>query len=142
MLAQPRPPIVSTVDAQVGAAPVLVRVSGRQHLVYELHVTNLTRSDVTLTRVTVRDASRETGLGDVRDTALASRIGRPGAPPELPDRRVIGAGLRAVVYFWLPLETGVSVPTRVRHLIGVETTRDGQRLSASVSGAEADVRQD
>ena len=141
-LAQSRSPIISTVDAQVGAAPALVRISGRQHLVYELHVTNLTRLDVMLTRVAVRDASRQTVIADFRDAALASRIGRPGAPPDLPDKRVIGAGLRAVVYFWLPLDPGAPVPARVRHLIDVETTRDGQRMSVSMSGAEAGVRQD
>jgi murein DD-endopeptidase MepM/ murein hydrolase activator NlpD len=141
-LAQSRSPIVSTVDAQVSTAPSLVRISGRQHLVYELHVTNLSRLDVTLTRVAMRDASRQAVIADLRDQALASRLGRPGAPPDLADKRIIGGGLRAVVFFWLPLDPGAPVPSRVRHLIDVETTRDGKRISVSVSGAEASVRPD
>jgi hypothetical protein len=85
-LAQSRPPIVSTLDAQVGAAPALVRIAGRQHLVYELHLTNLTRADVTLARVAVQDNSRGIDLTDFRDAALARRIGRPGASPDYPTR--------------------------------------------------------
>lgn len=141
-VAQSRSPIVSAVDAQVGGAPALVRISGREHLVYELHVTNFMRSDVTLTRIEAGDASRGTTLVDLRGAALSSRIGRPGSPPDLPDKRLIGPGLRAVIYFWLPLDQGTPVPARVRHLIGVDVMRTGQRSSVDVAGAEADVRKD
>jgi murein DD-endopeptidase len=142
VLAQSRSPIASALDIQVGAAPALVRVASREHLVHELHVTNFMRSDVTVTRVEVRDAVRGTVLVDLRDAALASHMARPGLPSDLPDNRVIGPGLRAIVYFWLPLDPDAPAPARVRHVVDVDVTRAEQRVSLSADAAEAAVRQD
>ena len=54
--AQTRTPIISAVDTHVGAPPAVVSIAGREHLVYELHVTNFRPSAITLTRVEVVDA--------------------------------------------------------------------------------------
>lgn len=140
--AQPRAPILSTIDVQVGVAPAVVNVSGRLHLVHELHVTNFRPSDVTLTRVEVLDAARGTVIADFSERALSSRLTRPGAPPDLPDRRVIAPGLRAVVYFWLPLDNAAPPPPRLRHRIAVDVVRAARRVPVVVSGAEADVRRE
>lgn len=140
--AQSRDPIVSTIDAHVGAPPATVTIAGRPHLVYELHVTNFRPSDVTVARVEVLDADRGAVLGDFSGTALSGRIGRPGASRDLADRRVIAPGMRAVVYFWLPLEKGAPPPSRVRHRIGVDAVRSNQRIPVVLSAAEAHVRQE
>src|SRR4029453_7124503 len=96
--AQYRSPIISVVDVQVGSPPIPVRIAGKRHLVYELHITNFTLSEITLTRLEVLDADRGTTLGDFRDTDLNDRLGRPGAAVDADQKRAIAAGMRAVVY--------------------------------------------
>ncbi|HEU4624999.1 MAG TPA: M23 family metallopeptidase [Steroidobacteraceae bacterium] len=140
--AQTRTPIVSSIDAYVGSAPDVVTIAGREHLVYELHVTNFRSSPITLTRIEIVDAAKDVGLGNFSGAALSSRIGRPGVARDLADRRVVDAGMRAVVYFWLPLEQGHSRPSRVRHRISVEVDRAGKRVPVVVSAAEAEVRKE
>ncbi|MBX5460986.1 MAG: M23 family metallopeptidase [Steroidobacteraceae bacterium] len=133
---------MSSIDAYVGATPEVVSIAGREHLVYELHVTNFRSSPITLTRVEVVDAEKDVGLASFSGAVLSSRIGRPGVARDLADTRVVDAGMRAVVYFWLPLEPGKSPPSRVRHSIGVEVDRAGKRIPLVVSAAEAEVRKE
>lgn len=140
--AQSRAPLLSTIDARVGAAPALVRVAGRDHLVYELHITNFGRSDVALDRVAVEDAAARTRIAEVSDAALLSRLGRPGAPANLPDKRIVAPGMRAVVYWWIPLDAQQPLPARVRHVIRGEAVTPQGRRPLLVSGAEADVQRD
>jgi hypothetical protein len=99
-----RAPIVSTIDVQVLAAPSVVTIAGQRHLVYELHLSNVRSSEVMLTSVEVLDADRNTRLA------------------MLPDRRRIGAGMRSVLYQWLPLDSGAPLPTHLRHRIALETS--------------------
>jgi hypothetical protein len=140
---QQRDPIVSAIDAQVTTAPVVVNVGGREHLVYELHVTSFSRSDVTLTRVEVVDASGGRTIAALSGAALADRIGRPGAPASRADKRVIAPGMRAIVFMWLPLEKGSSSASEaVRHRMAIDVAREGQPTSMVVAGAEANVRRE
>lgn len=136
---QHRLPILSTIDARVGAPPAVIRIAGREHLVYELHVTNFRPTDVLLTRVQVLDAARDSRIADFSEAALTSRMLRPGAPRDLADKRIIASGLRAVVYFWLPIEAGQPRPLRLRHTIGLDVERAGQRLPLVVTAADSDV---
>ena len=140
--AQTRTPIISAVDVTVGARPAVVSIAGREYLVYELHVTNFRPSAITLTRVDVVDAARGTTVGGLSGEALSSQMARPGAPRDLADKRVVDSGLRAVVYFWLPLEKGQPKPSRLRHTIGLDVDRAGQRIPLVVSAAESEVRQE
>lgn len=90
-IAQGRTPLVQSPELHIPHAPAAVRVAGKMHLVYELHVTNLRSVDIDLLRV-----------GDLRDTQL------------------VGAGKRAVIYFWQPVDT---VPPEVSHRIEYEVLR-------------------
>lgn len=104
------------VDLEIPIAPTPVRADGKTHLVYELHITNFDKPsrDLTLTSLEVLgEATGETSLvrlsPDVGnpDPALRARlvgetltkqISRPGAPKDLPDKRRIAGGMRAVVF--------------------------------------------
>ena len=140
--AQGRTPLVQSLDVQIPMTPIPVRVAGKRHLAYELHVTNMRTLDVALTRVAVTDAGRTTRLADYRDSALAEKLGRPGVGSQLADKRVISGGMRAVVYFWLELDDAVADPARLQHTIEFDAIRSSGREHGVIEGAETDVRQE
>ncbi|MGH8186034.1 MAG: M23 family metallopeptidase [Steroidobacteraceae bacterium] len=118
--AQGRPRLVNSIDVQIPVAPIPVRIAGKAHLAYELHITNFRTLDVALTRVEVLDGYRNDRLESFQDSELARWLGRPGIGATLANKRVIGAGMRAVVYFWLPLDGAKPTPTSVRHRIELD----------------------
>ena len=128
--AQGRSKIVQSLDMRIPVAPAPVAVAGQRVLAYELHLTNLRPVDVTLTRVEVRDAARKIRLAEYSEADLSARLGRPGfrTPPE--DKRVIGGGLRAVLYVWLALDGEREVPARLEHVI--ETDAVTQTIEVEV----------
>jgi hypothetical protein len=104
-------------------APVAFPVEGRTCLAYELHVTNFLPVDVALARVRV-DAAGKPGvtIADYGDDELRARLGRPGLRNP-GDREVLGPGMRAVVYLWIPLPNGLAVPPSIENLVEVEVRR-------------------
>ena len=85
-------------------------------LSYELHVTNLTASPMTLRRVEVLDADKKgSSLLNIADSVSLLRVvARPGAPIPAAERIQIGAGLRAYVYLWIPVDRN-NPPARLTH---------------------------
>ncbi|HEX2452378.1 MAG TPA: peptidoglycan DD-metalloendopeptidase family protein [Vicinamibacterales bacterium] len=136
---QSRSPIISVVDVQVGSPPIPVRIAGKRHLVYELHITNFTLSEITLTRLEVLDANRGTTLGDFRDTDLNDRLGRPGAAVDADQKRAIAAGMRAVVYLSLALDDAVPTPSRLQHKLELDMIHASRRLSTLVDAGASEV---
>ncbi|MDT9081729.1 hypothetical protein RSW80_27245, partial [Escherichia coli] len=65
---------------QVPVAPALMPVDGSRQLVYELHLTNLSRDALVIERVVVADAGDRRALAAFDGEALAQRLGRPGTP--------------------------------------------------------------
>lgn len=137
--ARPRPRLVESVDVQIPVAPTPVRIAGKPHLVYELHLTNLKATDIVLTRVEIRDAGRRSRLADYRGPELTRRLSRPGARPDLPDRRLVAGGMRAVVNVWLAVDEG-AVPARLLHRIELERIGPAARQHAVVEGPATGVR--
>ena len=104
------------VSLSVPAAPVPVTAAGRVALVYELHVANAGTRPLRLDRVEVRDADH----ADAAPVAVRGRpeverdvklIGPRGTPPP----RVLGPGVRAVVYLWLAFDSSAAVPAALTH---------------------------
>ncbi len=89
LLAAPGRP---TLDLHVPVPPTPVRIRGTQHLVYELHITNITSETLALTRLEVKTEGRT--LADVRDEELRAIV----------DKGELGPGDHAVAYLWLPLD--------------------------------------
>jgi murein DD-endopeptidase len=139
---QSRRPIIQSVDVQVPSAPIPVNIAGKRHLAYELHITNFRPSEITLTRVEASDVVRGTRLGDFEGSELDRLLGRPGAPTDTAEKRVIGPGMRAVVYLWLTLNDDVSTPSRLRHKIELDVIRASRREHTIVDAGESDVRRD
>ena len=104
------------VDLEIPVAPTPVKANGKVNLVYELHITNFRAKNLELTRIEVFDSAvNALPLAIYKDAELTSRIGRPGAPPDLPEKRIIGGGMRAVVFIQITLGTESDVPSSLRH---------------------------
>src|SRR5258706_3651125 len=100
------------VEATIPIAPMPVKSNGQIHLAYELHVTNFEARNLTLNRIEVlAQGNSTTLLARYRDTELANLLARPGASSNLTDKRVIGGGMRGVIYLWLTVKAGHPVPT-------------------------------
>jgi hypothetical protein len=127
--AEARAPIVPSLEVVVPQAPVIVPVGGVRQLVYELQLTNLGTDSITVTRIEVLDAERPAVvIGELRDAALQAALGRPGLAKLPGDARELGAGLRAVVYFWLPLRDGAA-PSLLAHRIEADVAGGGHRMT-------------
>ena len=96
--AQPLAP--TAVEIRVPAPPSPAHALGRQHLVYELHLTNFGADPVTLRSVRVRDGSgNEVASSEAADLARRYRaVGEPGSPT-----MTLAPGGRSIVYQWLTL---------------------------------------
>jgi murein DD-endopeptidase MepM/ murein hydrolase activator NlpD len=104
------------VDLEIPIAPTPVKANGKVNLLYELHITNFRAKNLELTRIEVfSDAVNTVPLATYKDAELASRIARPGAPPDLPDKRTIGGGMRAVVFLQITLDTEADLPRSLHH---------------------------
>src|SRR3954467_1756078 len=79
-------PAAASLDLHVPAPPMPVRIGGRLHLVYELHITNFRSTDLTLTRVDVfGDRLDGAPLVSYQDAALRTSLARAGARRGAPD---------------------------------------------------------
>ena len=128
------------VDLEIPVAPTPVKADGKTHLFYELHVTNFRAKHLELTRLEVfKDEADSLPLASYKDAELTSRMGRPGAPSDLPDKRVIGGGMRAVVFLEITFDSNAEVPLALHHRLFFksETTNDEQ---SSVDGARVVVQ--
>jgi hypothetical protein len=134
--AQPRPPIVPSVDLRVLASPATFVQAGRGQLVYELQVTNFQPVDVEIVEVRV-EAAGQTPLAVHRDQDLSSRIVRPGLPHSHATPRLLGPGLTAVVNFWIPMPAGVT-PASITHEIDVRVLRQPAQ-DVTIGGGAAEV---
>lgn len=134
--AQSRPPIVPSVDLRVPAAPATFLQAGRRQLVYELQVSNFQPVEIELAEVRVVADGRE-AIAAYRDQDLANRIVRPGLPHSHATPRLLGAGLTAVVNFWIPLPDGVA-PAWVSHTLDLRVQRQPPQ-TATVAGGTVEV---
>jgi len=118
------------VDVVVPNAPTPVRADGKLHLVYELHVTNFRARNLELIEADVIDDDSGAVLASYRDGDLSAILARPGAPADLTEKRIIGGGMRAILFFDIaPAEA----PHALRHRLtfkreDTETALDTARV--------------
>lgn len=128
--------LTAPVDLEIPMAPAPVKADGKIHLLYELHITNFRAKNLELTRVEIlKDEANAQPLASYKDTELVNRLGRPGAPPDLSDKRIIGGGMRAVVFLQITVNTEADIPRSLHHRLffklddtnanGVERVVDG-----------------
>jgi murein DD-endopeptidase len=129
--AQGRTPLVQSPSVQFAQAPAAVRIGGKTHLVYELHITNLRSVEIELTRVEVLPA-----LGDFRDATLEALLEQPAAKPDA-NQRTLGAGMQAVLHLWAPVD---AIPSQLSHRIEFDIIRTTGREHAVVHTTPQNVR--
>lgn len=104
-------------DAELPYRPAPVRIGDRQHLIYELHLTNFSSAPLTLDQLTVEDGATGARLLALSGDAFAAALGGIASGSET-DSRAIAPGARAVVYLDIPL-TGSTVPASLTHEVAV-----------------------
>lgn len=137
---QSRTPLIQSIDIQIPVPPTPVMIAGKQHLGYELHVTNFRSSDVALTRLEVLNADNKSQLADFQDSELNRRLGRPGLP-DLKDKTIISPGSGAVFFLWLPVHDA-NIPSRLEHRIEFDLIQTSGKQHGSIEDLMIDVRKD
>jgi hypothetical protein len=129
------------IDVRVPVPPRPFVAGGTTHLVYELHITNLSPRQTTLDTVEVLE---ETGPRDAppllrleRDT-LDAALYRPGAPPDDKEKRTLSGGRTAIVFLWVTLQ-GRTAPAKLGHRF--EVRMDGAPAPIFINGVEIPVSQ-
>jgi murein DD-endopeptidase len=137
-------PSAVPVDLEIPAPPNPVKANGKIHLLYELHVTNFGARSLELTRVEVlRGGAGNPPLAGYEGVELTGRLARPGAPADLSDKRVIAAGMRAVVFLEITAETRARLPHTLLHRLFFKPGTPGENTGAVyVEGASTTVRRD
>lgn len=132
------------VDLEIPISPTPVKANGNVHLLYELHITNFRAKTLELTRVEVlSDDAKPQSLVSYENAELTSRLARPGGPPDLPNNRVIGGGMRAVLFLEIIIDSEARVPSGLRHgLIFRSTNPDRMSEDSVVEGARVVVHRD
>jgi len=127
------------IDIEIPVPPTPVKANGKIHLLYELHFTNFSARNLEITRVEViNDSSARPTLASYADAELLGRLARPGTS-NLPDKRVIAGGMRAVIFLELVFDRAVDVPSALRHHLWFKPT-DSKRTDDSVHGGRVLVR--
>ena len=128
------------VDVEIPTSPVPVKADGAFHAVYELHLTNFSNHELHLREIDVSDATGGIVLAKYEGQDLIDTLGRFGAQSDLPDRRVIGAGLSAIVFLDVTAISHERMPSVFSHQLVFEsvpgltpsdTTIDGIRVAVS-----------
>ena len=140
VLPQTRTPLIQSIDVQIPISPTPVMVAGKKHLVYELHITNFRNFDIALTRLEILNADNKVQLGDFRADELNRLLGRPGIP-DAKEKQLLGPGMRAVVFLWLPLNDA-TIPSRLHHKIEYDLIQSTGRQHGVVEDFISDVRKD
>jgi hypothetical protein len=111
----PEPSVATPVVAHVIAAPVPVPATdGKVHLAYEVQLTNVLASEVTLTSLVVLD--RDVALLNLSGDQLANWTRIIGTP--MPTTK-IGPAQTAVVWVDVALDKDVTVPSQLVHAVGL-----------------------
>ena len=141
--AQVRVPPSASLDVQIASAPMPVRIGGRIHLAYELHLTNFRAVDLALTSIEVLGGTRDSvPLVTYRDDGLRAGLARAGSPRDGADARVIRSGLRVVCFVWLALDESHAVPSTLHHRISFDVLGATDREAGTVDSGRVDVRRD
>src|SRR5688572_12028491 len=66
----------AALDIHVPVLPTPVRIDGRLHLVYELHLTNFSSADLSLSRISLAEPDASKPLASFQDGALRDSLAR------------------------------------------------------------------
>jgi len=138
LLAQSPERLVQAIDLALPLAPVSFTQGGRTQLVYELHLTNFSQTDVTVAVLDIIDGDGRL-LAQYADDELKRRMTRPGFRNDHAMPQVIGPGMRAVINVWLAIPSPPFLVRSVSHRIELDVMRPDGTVRTVVAGAASDV---
>jgi murein DD-endopeptidase len=136
IMASAQTQIPASIEFRVPKPPTVAAGDSGAFLAYELHITNLTPSPVTLKGVQVlnaEDTSR--ALLTLSDSALQRTLTRPGLNVLASERPQIAGGTRANVFLWVPIPR-TPAPRALRHRL---TLQRGDSAAFILDGAGVPV---
>jgi hypothetical protein len=127
-------PDFAEVLLDVPVLPVPVKSNNKAQLLYELHITNIGKGGLELVRIDVfADQISKTPLVSYDGAHLENWLRRPGLVDDLPNKRLIGGGYRAVVFFNVAVELN-ALPSGLYHRVffkeenGREVSVESERI--------------
>jgi murein DD-endopeptidase len=138
------------VALEVPESPTPVKMNGRQCLVYELHITNFFTNRLELVRLEVLGDGTTPPLASYTGEELTRQMAHAGywvvalsggtVPPDQLDERVIGPGLRAVIFLLIATKGTDDVPKFLRHRLYFKpTVLSGGEKDNVIDGAQVTV---
>jgi murein DD-endopeptidase len=131
---------IVAVDVRVPVPPTAFLADGTTHLVYELRITNLDRSQITLSAIDVYADSAPNPLVTRSGDSLradAHLVGASASTNEL----LLPTGRQTLVFLWVTLPTGARTPGKLRHRLTVSVMDStGKAASDTVGGFFVPVR--
>lgn len=110
-------PISLPIDVTVPIAPTAFKADGKIHLVYELHIVNMSPWNCVLTHVEVLAANSQNSLGSFSGAALDGMLERPGISA-LPKSK-LAPGTEPIVFMWITLDSKADIPASIQHRVSV-----------------------
>jgi hypothetical protein len=106
-------------EMRVPFEPTAYPSAGRNHLTYELYLTNFSSNPLTLRRVEVLDADDAAAapIAVFEAGQLDSLVQSMGAADGKGDPHQVAGGATVVVYLWIALDHGAHAPNKLRHRI-------------------------
>jgi murein DD-endopeptidase len=128
--------IPASIEFRVPKPPTVASGDSGAFLSYELQITNLTLTPVTLKRVEVVSANDTTRpLLSLSDSVMLRTLTRPGLNVPPSERANIAGGTRANVFLWVPV-LRTALPQSVRHRL---TLQRGDSAAFVLDGAVTQV---
>jgi murein DD-endopeptidase MepM/ murein hydrolase activator NlpD len=125
---------------EVPFAPIPVKAMDKINLAYELHITNFSRTNLTLMGVEVlADDVPRTSLANYRDAELLKRLLVISPNADSPEKNVIGGGQRAIVFLMISTDAS-NAPTALRHRLFFKSTADSSDKEQTVVGMRVAVQ--
>ena len=128
-LTQPSVNPLLPVALEIPVRPNPFRAEGKSILAYELHICSLFPGDLKLQRLEVlADTPRGEPLAQYQGEDLGELIAHPGSAQEPEDKASISPGTRAVVFLWIPIDSSMPVPRRIRHKLLFRAVNPGNNV--------------
>jgi hypothetical protein len=117
-------PIGTLFDSVIPISPRAFKADGKWHLVYELHIANMDKSDYTFTRIDVLSAtssgdSAQKTLASFSGTELDDMFSHPGLPNAEKVAKLV-PGEFGAVFMWVTFDALDDVPAAIAHRIRVK----------------------
>ncbi len=118
-------------EMRVPFEPTAFQSDGRTYLTYELYLTNFAANQITVHRIEVLDAD-DSSAAPIAEfegpqlNSLVQPIGAQSSADGNSDPHQLSGGRSVVVFLWIALEHGVSVPSHLRQRVtAAEFVADG-----------------